>query len=209
MNGFLILLLAVLPAAAGRKVGAPAPPAEESAPDEPGGLGLSTDLGSEMTGEFEKVQRSNLETAASASSDELAKTCLFADRILQDATAESPGARNLALKAHTWAEAYNGMNLLSAQQRDRFRRQGYRPANRAADLRKAQREAEAASARYGLRALPPSSESTAKALDAVVVELDALGASKFFHQLKREASILRAQLMLRAADRKMTGRTLD
>lgn len=206
---FALAFLLALPASAARKVSAPAAPAEEEQPAAPKGIDLSTELGSEMTGEYEKVQRANLETAAAGASDELAKTCLFADRILQDATAESPGARNLALKAHAWAQAYNGLNLLTTQQRDRFRRQGYRPANRAADHRKAQREAEAASARYGLRVLPPQSEAAARALEDVVSELDAIGSTKFLTQLRREASILRAQLMLRAADRKMTGRPLE
>lgn len=191
-----------------KSVKTPVPPDEERAAKSKG-LDLSTELGEEMSGEFEKAQNRNLETAAAGADDELSKTCLFADRLLQEATAQSPGARRLATKVHVWTAKRHDFGLLDDQTRDRLRRLAYRPANRASDLRKSQREAAAAAMRYGLRSLPARSEALAKSLDDVLEELDALGATPLHDQLKREASLLRAQLMLRAADRKMTGRALE
>ncbi|MBI4348547.1 MAG: hypothetical protein HY553_17030 [Elusimicrobia bacterium] len=203
-----LLLAAAAVQARERGVKTPAPPDEERAAKSKG-LDLSTELGEEMSGEFEKAQSRNLETAAAAADDELSKTCLFADRLLQEATAQSPGARGLAMKVHRWTAKRHDFGLLDDPTRDRLRRLAYRPANRASDLRKAQQEAAAAASRYGLRGLPSRSEALARSLDDVVGELDALGSSTLYDQLKREASLLRAQLMLRAADRKMTGRTLE
>lgn len=241
---------------------APAPTAElgDQEPPSPEGAGvsgfeLSTELGAEMSGELDKVNADNLETAASRADEELAKTYRFVWQLTSGLSQQflalnrsadgflppkgrlredlDDAVQRLTAKETALKEKASAMGLSRGAQEAAISKVAFRPHSRASDLRRAERDAASARKRLRIRDLPPGSKALAEALDSYVSELDraartvraiasaappvrreelsekARAVWTDLKYLEREAKLLRAYLILRRADRQLTGRPAE